>query len=211
MNTNVKNTSGKKAEHQAVAYAPPAPSTSETPVKHETTEVKDRAKELLEFKKLLDIGAITQEEYDAKKNELLNFTGGAINAAEAKTKFDAVNEPPVSKKDNNEAYGVWLFKSKDNCDLSPEQLIRKFEELFNPEAMCDIEKENVKKTVLFKFGPDRACFNTDKTAVLMCEMCSPASMGATRNVCVMNVETGIRYNLKSGLGYRTIKEYFEKI
>lgn len=45
----------------------------QTPSVAESRPVIDPAKELKQYKELLDMGAITQEEFDAKKRQLLNL------------------------------------------------------------------------------------------------------------------------------------------
>ncbi len=51
----------------------PIDESSETTVVDDTTETLSNADELKKFKELLDMGAITQEEFDAKKKELLGL------------------------------------------------------------------------------------------------------------------------------------------
>lgn len=51
----------------------PIDESSETTVVNDTTETLSNAEEIKKFKELLDMGAITQEEFDAKKKELLGL------------------------------------------------------------------------------------------------------------------------------------------
>ena len=51
----------------------PIDESSETTVVNDTTETLSNTDEIKKFKELLDMGAITQEEFDAKKKELLGL------------------------------------------------------------------------------------------------------------------------------------------
>jgi len=54
-----------------LASAPPAPAAAPESAKPSVVGAKSTADSLLELKKLLDAGAITQAEYDAKKKVIL--------------------------------------------------------------------------------------------------------------------------------------------
>lgn len=66
--------------------------------------------ELKKFKELLDINAITQEEYDAKKNELMPFlmdqTNDAIDKSDASSQ---ASKPIVHQKTNRSNMGCMTF------------------------------------------------------------------------------------------------------
>lgn len=175
---------------------------------------------LSKYKKMLDDGLITQADFDAKKAELLSDDQSEKVKAKKLVYNDSDFDPkhPLSKKENNQAFEeIFMWEAKTPKDkkniyhLEPAELIEKFKELFQPQSMTPGAKEKIKATAIFKFGPTRACYNADHTAILKCEMAGSMFLGATRNMAILDITTSSEYFLKHGRGYKKMRAYFEQM
>lgn len=118
----------------------------------------------------------------------------------------------LSKEENKNAYEAYLFGNRQtSVNLTAEEMITKLKEAFIVSDMSKEEKEKLKETVDFTVGADRASFNRDKTYVVMCEMPSNITLGLTRNMTIVDLNTKTAYNLKMGMGYKKIKAFVRSL
>lgn len=93
-----------------VACAKPAASSVNSTKGNEISE-KAKVDAILKYKDLLDVGAITQEEYDKKKKELLDSNVSSINEIE---NFKEQEEKQVEKSKKEDSLKDWLL----GCGIS---------------------------------------------------------------------------------------------
>lgn len=116
----------------------------------------------------------------------------------------------LTKEENKEAYNSYLFGNRVyNQSLSDSEIIEKFKEYFLPVPVDTNELAKYRETIDFTIGADRACYNHDKTAVLMCEMPNNLTLGFTRNLTIVDLKTKTAYNLKYGRGYKSVRNFIK--
>ncbi len=118
----------------------------------------------------------------------------------------------LTKEENKKAYDAYLFGNRQtNVSLSADEMIQMLKENFVCPDMTNEEKGKLKETVCFTVGADRASFNREQTYVIMCEMPSNITLGLTRSMTIVDLNTKTGYNLKMGMGYKKIKKFVSSL